>query len=77
MEFEKSSADEEKKMKNKEDWNKYLAYTSKPDVFHEAELNTYLTQYAESNKIKPLSIQEVIEDFQYTEEVFSKFDSFF
>jgi len=68
---EKSSAAYEKKMKEKEDWQKYLSCNPKPDVFQEAEVTTYLTQYTETNRIKTLSIQGVIEDFQYTEGVFS------
>jgi len=54
-------------VKEKEDWQKYLSCNPKPDVFQEAEVTTYLTNYTESNRIKTLSIQGVIEDFQYTE----------
>lgn len=58
-------------MKEKEDWQKYLSCNPKPDVFQEAELTTFLTQYNESNRIKTLSIQDVVEDFQFTEGVSS------
>lgn len=67
--IEKSSANYEKKMKEKEDWAKYLSCNPKPDASHEAELTTYITEYSETNKIKNLSIAEVIDDFQFTESV--------
>jgi len=56
-------------MKEKEDWQKYLSCNPKPDVFQEAELTTYLTTYNEANRIKNLSVHDVIEDFQFTEGV--------
>lgn len=59
----------EKKTKEKEDWEKYINCSPKPDVSKEADITTYITLYKESNKIKDLSLKEVIADCQYTEEV--------
>ena len=59
----------EKKTKEKEDWEKYITCDPKPDVAKESEITTYITEYAESNKLNNLSLKETFADCQSTEEV--------
>lgn len=61
----------EKKTKEREDWEKYLQCSTKPDVTKEADITTYISQYKETNKLANCSLGDTIAGCQYTEDVSS------
>ena len=63
----------EKKNKEKEDWSKYLSCNPKPDPNYENELTTYLSQYKEETKLDDLTIKNILDGCQYTEDVYLNF----